>query len=345
MARMGMDVDAVAAAAGQLRARAGQLEAFVTSMERTISSLHGRWHGPDLASFTNEWPAMRQMLAAAANSVDDLAERALHNVADQRQVSGAGAGGGGGGTAPNVAKGPGSTADLVSGLRDMPKGQLVNVQKVLGADGKVRFIVSIPGTFGDIWDLPNYNQVHGWGSNFNSWWNNETSAKNIIEASIRDAMAGYPDAEVMVIGHSQGGMIAESLADGGKFNITQVVTIGAPGIDPSNDFDGAGVLRIRHASDAVPGFDAVRVALDYQRLQPTAILGDTSSGGQMAYFVAGNPLESLTGNAHDLNNNDYNWVADQFDALSDPAFAPTKSTMSKFLGSTLLDESIDPGSN
>lgn len=66
------------------------------------------------------------------------------------------------------------------------------------------------------------------------------------------------DAEIMLVGHSQGGMTAADIASDPEFlknhNITDVVAFGSP-IDTTNIDRDVDVLELQHVTDIVPRLD------------------------------------------------------------------------------------------
>lgn len=68
-----------------------------------------------------------------------------------------------------------------------------------------------------------------------------------------------PGTPIMLTGHSQGGMVATSLASDpaftSEFNVTNVMTVGSP-VDNYPVQTGVDVLNIQHGSDPVPMIDA-----------------------------------------------------------------------------------------
>ncbi|HEX4443165.1 MAG TPA: CHAP domain-containing protein [Galbitalea sp.] len=88
MARMGMDVDAVAAAGHELQAKAQSIDSVVSNLDGIVNKLNGVWAGKDAEVFINEWwPAHKKDLTAASTSISGLGQSALNNASEQRQVS------------------------------------------------------------------------------------------------------------------------------------------------------------------------------------------------------------------------------------------------------------------
>jgi hypothetical protein len=131
----------------------------------------------------------------------------------------------------------------------------VRVTTVETPDGP-RVIVSVPGT--QRW-LPwtNDNPMDLTGNLVTAMGGDEST----MTAAVRLAMeqADIPEgAQVMMVGHSQGGMTVANLAEDSKFvekyNITNAVTFGSP-IDSNRIDPNVNVLELQHATDAVPRLD------------------------------------------------------------------------------------------
>lgn len=131
----------------------------------------------------------------------------------------------------------------------------VRITRVDNGTGTPAYVVSIPGT--ESWSPSAGATGRDLTANLALVSGNPTAAAE----SVRLAMdrAGIPaGAPVMLVGHSQGGIIAGSLASDPAFvqryGVTNVLTYGAPidhmGIDPS-----VKVLQVQHATDLVPRLD------------------------------------------------------------------------------------------
>ncbi|MFQ4147590.1 hypothetical protein AAGW05_02650 [Arthrobacter sp. LAPM80] len=131
----------------------------------------------------------------------------------------------------------------------------VRIVKVEQPDGSFAYIVNVPGT--------ETNSANGnknpldYTSNLRLVSGQSSAASKAVAEAM--ANAGIPsNAPVMLVGHSQGGMIAQELATDKsftqKFNVTNVLTAGSPtqpyAIDP-----GINYLAIAHTHDIVPLFD------------------------------------------------------------------------------------------
>jgi hypothetical protein len=104
----------------------------------------------------------------------------------------------------------------------------VAVQKYVDAEGNSRWLVLIPGT-DTHWDT-----AVGWGQNIELMSSNNAqrmqadSARLVVEAMKRSGIGA--DEPVTLVGHSQGGIVAATVAAGleKQYNITHIVTAGSP---------------------------------------------------------------------------------------------------------------------
>lgn len=119
----------------------------------------------------------------------------------------------------------------------------VQVTPVIGDDGTVRYIVSIPGTSEDLGSMSGWNgQASGtdWAANLKGVGYGSTAATESIMNSIDQAIqedqarrgisGGKP--EVLLSGHSQGGIIAGNIANSedfaNKYDVGGVISAGSP---------------------------------------------------------------------------------------------------------------------
>ncbi|MBK0332114.1 WXG100 family type VII secretion target [Brachybacterium sp. MASK1Z-5] len=137
----------------------------------------------------------------------------------------------------------------------------VQVKTVVDPDGHERYIVTVPGTEADIGD-----PSMGWGGQGNSrdWSANVRAMAGQDTAAmqnVRDAMiaAGVePGADVMMVGHSQGGIINAALASDpsfngpGGYNVTTLVSEGSP-VESFDLPPGTQSLNIAHGGGLSTG--------------------------------------------------------------------------------------------
>ncbi len=143
---------------------------------------------------------------------------------------------------------------------------VIDIRIVTDANGNESWIVDIPGTR-EFQPIPGqHQQINDLGTNLHAMAGAETSyQQGIVEALQR---AGYSGEPIMLVGHSQGGIVAANmvndLAHGGvhtssgtavDLNVTHVVTVGSPiaRIDIPDDVQ---LLALESNNDIVPHLDA-----------------------------------------------------------------------------------------
>lgn len=146
-----------------------------------------------------------------------------------------------------------SQVAALSASADSAHNGTIAVQTLAG-DTERRHIVYLPGT-DDLATLP-HTQDHDVRDSLSNLHGirGEESTHSI---GVRDAMAKAgirPGEQVLLVGHSQGGMVAHTLANHpGEFQITDVVTAGSPlGEHPVSNVR---VLALENTGDLVPHLD------------------------------------------------------------------------------------------
>ncbi|EFV13917.1 lipase family alpha/beta hydrolase [Segniliparus rugosus] len=143
--------------------------------------------------------------------------------------------------------------------QDGNTGPNIDVRKVTGPDGKTRWIVDVPGT--KVWNAStpgsNNTNINDLGTNIHGVAGQDTALQQAIDQAMQQAGVSKGD-PVMLVGHSQGGIVAANAAADwvheGKYNVTNVVTAGSPVglVDmPSN----VQVLSLENNGDIVPHLD------------------------------------------------------------------------------------------
>jgi hypothetical protein len=156
---------------------------------------------------------------------------------------------------------PSSVRDLFQGVNRRQNRTLgavsgeIGVQRLAGPDGVERFVVQLPGT--ESWALTPGSTDRDLSTNLHTMAGDSTVYMRGIEAAM--AQAGVPPGDpVMLVGHSLGGMTAVALAADPafrqRFNVTQVVTAGAP-IGRFEVPSGVQVLAVENRNDVVPALD------------------------------------------------------------------------------------------
>ena len=126
----------------------------------------------------------------------------------------------------------------------------IEVQTITGADGRRRHVVYLPGL-----DDPNPLGADADVRDAGAAVSLEAGVPTAYGAGIVEAMhqAGVrPGEQVLLVGHSQGGMQAAALAtQGTPYDVTHVLTLGSPAV-PGHVPPGVEVLSLEHEGDPIP---------------------------------------------------------------------------------------------
>lgn len=149
-------------------------------------------------------------------------------------------------------------ADLAQRNGDERHGE-IDVRILTLADGSRRAIVDVTGT--KSWDPLPTTDVTSLTTNGRALVGVRTAYEQGVLAAMRRAGVRADDA-VMLVGHSEGGMVAVTAARDavltGEFNVTHVITAGAPiGRSVGSLPSSVQVLALESSQDVVPHLDGV----------------------------------------------------------------------------------------
>jgi hypothetical protein len=153
---------------------------------------------------------------------------------------------------------PRSLADVLAGLshRNLGRSGEIDVRLLDGADGRRRVIVDIPGTKN--WALDAHNpDVTSLATNLRAVAGQVTTYERGVIDALRRAGV-QPDDDVLLVGHSEGGLVALNVARHAShgFHVSHVVTAGAPlGLVAGGVASGVDVLALENDGDVVPHLD------------------------------------------------------------------------------------------
>lgn len=125
---------------------------------------------------------------------------------------------------------------------------------------------------------------------------------------------------VTVVGHSQGGLVAERIAQSGDYDVKTLVTFGAPSTDAPLP-DGVDAYAVEHRGDVVP-----------------ALGGIVDDSGRTVVLADAPPGDGIFG-AHSLDG--YVRSASQMDASLDPSLGPLSDAIDGIGGSDPAGDATD----
>ncbi|SLM96813.1 hypothetical protein [Brevibacterium yomogidense] len=168
-----------------------------------------------------------------------------------------------GGASAGHAHAPGSVRALWERQWAQSRGRdngRVRVEQIEGADGRRRHIVYVPATTQNTLRAGRETTDHT--TNLETASGRRSAQHEVVRTAIEEAGV-EPEDEVMLVGYSQGGLVAASLLADEEFrqrvNVTTVFTVGSPVSDFAPP-DGVDMLSIEHEQDLVPDLDGARNA-------------------------------------------------------------------------------------
>jgi pimeloyl-ACP methyl ester carboxylesterase len=177
-------------------------------------------------------------------------------------------------------------------------GGAVDVRILDGPAGR-RVIVDITGT--TVWNFDPRRrtpQVSDFGTNLRALANRSSVFERGVVQALRRAGVG-PYEPIMLVGHSQGGMVAARLAGqlaGSGFTVTHLVTAGSPiGLAPVPD--SVSVLALQNSGDPVPELDGAANPRRGNWITAGTARGDSTVLGKhslRAYLAGAGDLDAST---------------------------------------------------
>ncbi|MBK8460841.1 MAG: hypothetical protein IPL43_12205 [Micropruina sp.] len=218
---------------------------------------------------------------------------------------------------------PTSLADLTTSVTDAYDAGdgVVRVTTIDTPDGP-KVIVSVPGT--QSWGPETGANPMDLTGNLVTAGGGRSTMSEAVELAL--AKANIPaGAELMLVGHSQGGMTVADLASDRdlvtKYNVTNAITFGSP-IDSTHIDPRVNVLELQHATDLVPRLD-LGDALYVQGVPVGLPSGYQQSGPQHTTVTLANPsgVLDLAGN-HSHEN-----YSTSLESSADPALLAFQSQL------------------
>ncbi|TFV51883.1 alpha/beta hydrolase [Blastococcus sp. TF02A_35] len=192
----------------------------------------------------------------------------------------------------------------------------VSVRVITHADGTRAFVVDIPGT--QDWSPPGLSPnraPNDLGTNVRVLGGDVTTRQEAIAMALHRAGAGPTD-PVMLVGHSQGGMVAAQAAhDSGTaafpYDVRSVVTAGSP-VARAGIPESVQVLALENAHDIVPHLD-----------------GRSNDDDPNVTTVTFDRQKGSVGENHGISTA-YRYGAEQVDRSDDPSIAHFRAASSPF---------------
>lgn len=338
---VGADVEQLRALAARFETQANKLNEITVSSSAAI--MVADWTGANIDRVRSEWNrTSRPQIAAMAQSCSDTAMALKRHADEQERASAAVARVDGAPREPAEAgrPGPGDMHGLLDDMKELQqKERLFRLQEVVGEDGRTRYIISLPGTVGGLGD--EFNDLGSWQEDANLWLARNSEILALLREQLRAAVADHPEAEVMLVGYSQGAMLAQLIAESQDLNVKEIVTIAGPKMVSSTDYGGANITRLQHNADPVTnGTDYLRGSIfadsgrDFRRW----IRGEQSHISDTT-FRGGWVLED---DVHELKSGDYDWIVDEYEKSTDASHLAARERQAAFLrGRVVRDEYAD----
>lgn len=323
----GADVEQLDILASRFESQAARVREIIVASSALLFVTE--WTGGKVDRIRSDWnSSARPSLTSLAETLQRSADTLKREADQQRQASGGGVSQGGSDRfgvrepVPSPGSDTGSTDDDFDDTAFGAEGEVggaartsasdrynltrdagfdgVRVQGVIGADGILRYVVYLDGT----------DQSRGLG--------NRGVLENIVQLGVdtetyRSVLATLraevqpPDAEVMLVGYSQGGIHAQLIAASGEFEVTDVMTFGSP-YTPVSDNASYHIVRIEDVSDPIPTLDLRDEASTAWR----SIFGDDS--GAIDQYLTRQSQTYETDASHEM------WsVSDPLGSHTDPA--------------------------
>ena len=158
----------------------------------------------------------------------------------------------------------------------------VLVEKVHRADGGTAWVVTIPGT--QDWGVTGEHAMD-LRANLGLVGGASATSLDAVRAAMRRAGV-RPEDPVVLNGHSQGGLVAQRLAQTGEFDVRAVVTFGSPVGAPTTR-TRVPSLHLEHTDDVVPQLDGADNPADATTTTVRARSPEGSAGPVEAHLMDG----------------------------------------------------------
>jgi uncharacterized protein YukE len=317
----------VGADVAQLRALAGSFERAAEQLRQTSTRVRSgiqisAWAGPFAVRFRKTWDSEHSVKVTRVAAALAAQARQLRLEADQQERTSA------------VSVRLVSTRSLLDLDRLDADGDGVVITEVVGVDGKVRYVVTITGTRpfaapGEHFDALENAAVLGI----------ETQTMSYVEQLMGDRGITSED-EVLLVGYSQGGLIAQNIAHSGRWGDPLVVTWASPQV--IGGVEARDIIRFEVTGDVITdGVAASSLSVPDQAGDNYLVRGDAGAGRSGARVGIPNAVDIAVGLGagaaiHMEGRPFYGNLADEFDERDDLYATRLQARMEPFLGGSVV---------
>lgn len=317
----------VGADVAQLRALAGSFERAAEQLRQTSTRVRSgiqisAWAGPFAVRFRKTWDSEHSVKVTRVAAALAAQARQLRLEADQQERTSA------------VSVRLVSTRSLLDLDRLDADGDGVVITEVVGVDGKVRYVVTITGT----------RPLAAPGEHFDALENAavlgiETQTMSYVEQLMGDRGITSED-EVLLVGYSQGGLIAQNIAHSGRWGDPLVVTWASPQV--IGGVEARDIIRFEVTGDVITdGVAASSLSVPDQAGDNYLVRGDAGAGRSGARVGIPNAVDIAVGLGagaaiHMEGRPFYGNLADEFDERDDLYATRLQARMEPFLGGSVV---------
>jgi uncharacterized protein YukE len=339
----GADVVELRSLGERMSRSAADLDCIVGQLDHQITATTA-WAGPNAQRFRADWSGShRAAVASSARALRECASALRRNADEQAEASAAGGGplisasGVRGGSVSSRASAPASVRGMIETLHGMKTDDGIRIQQIVGEDGVTRYVVYINGTnSGTDSDHFMLNSIPENALAIQGKEGPTDAYLNLLLAQkIKPA-----DAEIMVVGYSQGGMHAEMLAMSGRYNVTDVLTLDSPSTPQNNNLHGANIVRLQDPGQEPIGSlggpnEFVGTLTGGLRDLVGGLTGEGGKGIQRVFDGHVDvPAQGIWG-TH-LSQDAHLQIAQQFDDSNNPQDLAIKANIARYQGGTVV---------
>lgn len=332
---IGADLESLRALASSFEQSAARLRTISRDVRRGIQLT--AWLGPFAVRFRHLWDSEHSLkLKSAAESLEAVAGFLRSQAAEQEKASAAGTA-----TSTQLARTGTTTRSVIETDPNVGNHDGVRIIKVR-KDGVDRYVVHIAGT-----ELVSSGKLFDPFENIPEVLGREAQTMRYVEAQMKAAGITSKD-QVMIVGYSQGGLIAQNLANSGRWGDAFIVTRASPEVPGGvGDHD---ILRFEVEHDLIvdqvnpfgPAQKMLRSVGVHGSGTDHLVRGSGGSGLPSSNPLTDTMMKLVPGAGWSIHTNGlayYGKLADEFDASTDPEAKKLQDRMSKYLGAEIVEDS------